>query len=180
MTSDCLTIEDYLPFRWQKVDVSEIDELSHSLQMQSSTVIKSILSFEHLPTEPRDDSHELASDLQRLDVKINLLLEMVGQLLATGQTTPERHQIKLNINGVTWHCTGDVPNDGDVVHVEIYPSTGLPKPISLMGMVSSVKKHQQVTSVTIIFLELQQGFRDDLERMIFLHHRRLIAQQRQH
>ena len=57
---------------------------------------------EHGKTEKPDDESPHSADIMRLDFKLNLLLDLVGQLLAASQPHARPVPIRFNAMGATW------------------------------------------------------------------------------
>ncbi|HLA74270.1 MAG TPA: hypothetical protein VK624_22405, partial [Steroidobacteraceae bacterium] len=81
-----LAYEDLLPVRWVPHD-KQIDEVTAgSLAERNLRVLQACDALEeHGQLDKSDDEAPHSADLRRLDFKLNLLLDLAGQLLAQSQ-----------------------------------------------------------------------------------------------
>ena len=84
---DKLAYEDLLPVRWrpQSETVSEVMAAQHLVERNLRVLQACDALEEHGQTEKSDDESPHSADLMRLDFKLNLLLDLAGQLLAASQ-----------------------------------------------------------------------------------------------
>ena len=94
---------------------------------------------EHVPLEKQKvEDAPYAADIMRLDLKINLLLDLVGQLLAANHPRPHPVPVRFNALGAMWRGTGTLPEAGEQGIVEIYLRDSLSEPLRMAGRVTSV------------------------------------------
>lgn len=127
-----------------------------------------------LHDSPEIDEHdELSQELRRQDYKINLLLEMVGELLAHQNILPAPIQLSLTSSHLDCQYTNPDFSQtlGEVVEISLYITPNTPKALTLFG-------HVMKTGIecSIQFMGINQSVQDWLEKVIFRHHRRTIAQ----
>lgn len=123
-------------------------------------------------TETMDDDPNRSAEIGRIDQKVNLLLEMVGALVAASQRRPPPQPIRFNKLAATWRVRPPAPHVGVTGLLEIYLKDWLPKPLQLIGRVA------EASADGLVQFQLEQqsdGLTEQLERMVFRRHRRQIA-----
>jgi hypothetical protein len=121
-----------------------------------------------------DETDELAQELKRQDMKLNLILDMLGTLLMQQQVIPEPREIQLTGNSLR---IGVKPNPAITQHcrVQLYIEPAIPRPLTLFGL---CHPSAQAGMTDIVFSGVSQAVTDNLDKFIFRHHRRRIAQAR--
>ncbi|OUS10627.1 hypothetical protein A9Q90_00675 [Gammaproteobacteria bacterium 54_18_T64] len=145
----------------------------------NSRFLKALAALNEDAPEAAEEIPQTAAELQRLDLKLNLLLEIVGQLLASQRTLPAPTQVRLGSAGIEW-VAEDCPPSGVQVCLEVYLRSDLPSPLKFYGLAVPVGEVQgsspSGTRVQVRFVGLNSTLQDDLEKFIFRRHRRSIAQ----
>lgn len=127
---------------------------------------------EHGKHEKAADDAPHAADILRIDLKVNLLLDMVGALLAASQSRPPAVPARFNPHGIVWEAAGPVPSAGARGLVEIHLKDCLVHPVSLEGTVADGPADRHVH---VRFEPLPEPVADQLERLVFRRHRRQVA-----
>ena len=91
---------------------------------------------EHGQHDKANDDSPHAADLLRIDLKVNLLLDMVGALLAATQSRPAAVPARFNPHGIVWETADEIPPAGAYGLVEIHLRDCLVQPLSLAGRVA--------------------------------------------
>lgn len=130
---------------------------------------------EHGATEKKDESAPHAADMLRLEVKVNLLLDLVGQLLAAQLPRPAPTLVRFNVMGALWK-TLDPPRVGEQGLLEIWLRDSLPQPLALVANVTQVAADGHVKAS---FVPPGEATADLLEKLAFRRHRRQVAGVRQ-
>lgn len=127
------------------------------------------------PVEVEELDHDhVALELRRQDFKISLLLDLVGELLIRQSELPPLESILLTATGIEFSnevCTVDA---GDKVKANLFLLPAFPRALQLYGDITSSEREGfsilsfQGTSIAV---------QDQLEKIIFTHHRRSIAQE---
>ena len=162
-----LVLEDRLPLRWR---VAEAPSVAPPLQLSNEETLRVILSLDEHHVEASDENPEFAHEVQRLETKINLILELVSQVLARQLQLPESLPVRLSAQEIEWE-TATAPAVGSAVLIEAYVCPRYPRPLFLPATV----KDSSSGRVRAVFDELGAPVQDLLEKLIFRHHRRLIA-----
>jgi hypothetical protein len=111
----------------------------------------------------------------RLDLKLNLLLDVIGQLLAASQDRTEARQIRFNAMGAhfVWPQPLVVGTHGIL---EITLREIIVQPLQLPAEVVS---GAGAGEARVRFLALGETVADHIEKLVFRRHRRKIAGARQ-
>jgi len=176
-----LAYEDVAPLRWRQV--AELPDGSDLQRMnaENAHVLQADASLEeHRRGEPREENEPMFQELQRLEFKLDVVLRVMSSLLEQQHAMPERRKFRIYSQGLEWHEAGKPPAVGDRVVVSLYVNKSLPFALELPGSISAVSPGSGETNVRIAFQGLSAHVGELLEKLIFRHHRRLVAESRQH
>jgi hypothetical protein len=169
-----LAYEEVLPVSWAAFAGTVDAAVAASFTERNVRLLQALAAIEdHGVADKPDDS---GSDLTRLDFKINLLLDLVGQLLVANRPRPLPVAIRFNAQGAVWHASAPLPEAGGQGIVEIHLRDFLAEPLRLMGTLTAVSPEGEVKAR---FAPVGEAVADLLERLIFRHHRRQVAGIRQ-
>lgn len=118
---------------------------------------------------------ESGHDLARLEAKIDMLVAMVGSLVAAESRLPPACRVSLSAESLEARLvtTLDV---GAAVVVEMYPSAELPRALRLPATVNQARAASDgKQDLTLRFGPLDPAVSDELERYIFLRHRHALS-----
>ena len=121
-----------------------------------------------------EEEPELAEDLQRLEFKVNVLIQLDARLLNRAARLPAVRSIRFHAQGLEWRLDDEEVQPG-VGLVRLYVSRYFPQPLVLPGRIAGVYDDGEGRWVRFEFEGLSPLVIDLLERMIFRHHRRLVA-----
>lgn len=122
-----------------------------------------------------DEHDEISLELRRQDLKINLLLDMVGELLVQTNKLPAEVMLRLTATGLEYDGDSAAHKAGDKLEIALYISPSTPRALKLYG---EVLTSDADSIISIGFIGVSQAVQDWLEKFIFRHHRRIIAQGR--
>lgn len=169
-----LVYADNLAVAWQPVEAMPDTSRLALISESNETFLRSLSAFAEFIKEPAEESSELMQELARLDLKLNLLLELVGQIVYRQTEIPGFAPVKLFSRGVEWRAD-DVPQPGQSVMLRLYVQRGIPKPLCFYGDVVSTLEEKDQGVAKVIFHGLSQSVVDWLEKFIFRQHRRSVA-----
>jgi hypothetical protein len=171
-----LGYEDLLPVRWSPQPAAPGDVQAQSLAERNLRVLQACDALEEKGgLEKADDESPHSADIMRLDFKLNLLLELAGQLLAQSQPRVETTQIRFNAMGATWK-TGETLTGGSHGILEITLRDVIVQPLHLPA---EVVAGADAGFARVRFLALGETVADHIEKLVFRRHRRKIAGARQ-
>jgi len=130
---------------------------------------------EHGQVDKSDDESPHSADLMRLDFKLNLLLDLAGQLLVNSQPRLQPVPIRFNAMGASWKCD-DPPATGTHGVLEITLRNLIVQPLNLPAEVVAGAADGEAK---VRFLWLGETVADHIEKLVFRRHRRKIAGSRQ-
>ena len=169
-----LAYEEVLPVNWAPLAATLDAAVAASFTERNVRLLQALAAIEdHGVSDKPDDS---GPDLTRLDFKINLLLDLVGQLLVANRPRPPAVAIRFNAQGAVWRAPAPLPQAASQGMVEIHLRDFLAEPLRLVGTLTSVSTEGEVEAR---FAPVGESVADLLERLIFRHHRRQVAGIRQ-
>jgi hypothetical protein len=125
--------------------------------------------------ERKDEASPHSADLMRLEVKVNLLLDLMGQMLAAQAARPRPSVLRFNAHAVQWRAA-EPPRSGAQGLLEIWLRDSLPQPLTLIINVTHVANDGLVKAVVTPPGETAA---DLIEKLAFRRHRRHVAGVRQ-
>ncbi|HTU67018.1 MAG TPA: PilZ domain-containing protein [Steroidobacteraceae bacterium] len=175
---DKLAYEDLLPVRWRQEPAAPADVQATHFAERNLRVLQACDALEEhgqLDKKKADDDSPHSADIMRLDFKLNVLLDLVGQLLAQSQPRPQSTQIRFNAMGATWK-SGEPLRVGTYGILEITLRDVIVQPLHLPA---EVVAGADAGFVRVRFLSLGETVADHIEKLVFRRHRRKIAGARQ-
>ena len=175
---DKLAYEDMLPVRWCPTaeTVSEVAAAQHLVERNLRVLQACDALEEHGQTEKSDDESPHSADLMRLDFKLNLLLDLAGQLLAQSQPRVRSVPIRFNAMGAMFQSDENlVPGSHGILEITLREIVVQP-----LRLPAEVVAGAPVGEARVRFLWLGETVADHIEKLVFRRHRRKIAGTRQH
>lgn len=175
-----LHYEDRLPLRWQEAGEPPPPAGVLAVNRGNEQLLRNLSAVEESRPESDEDGQG-NHDIQRLESKLDLLMDMMGRLLARQIELPEPVPLRLGADALQWTCpAAQRPALGRLLRVEVYLSRKYPSPLVLFGTVESLRPAAgDGVQVTLRYSDLGEALRSGLEKVIFRQHRRLVAQARQ-
>jgi hypothetical protein len=165
---EILGYQDRLPLSWRMP--AEDDPQPAELLDEAQRVLDACAMLEE--TRHRgDDDDPVRAELERLHHKVNLTLEMLGSLLSARQPRPPAHPIWLSAEGLLWLGSDDRIAAGDRGLISLHLHRLLPRPLLLPAVI----RHSGGGEISARFDPLNASCRSELERHVFLRHRRAVA-----
>ena len=175
---DKIAYEDLLPVRWRPEAAAPTDVQAAHYAERNLRVLQACDALEEhgqLDKKKADDDSPHSADLMRLDFKLNVLLDLVGQLLAQSQPHPQSSQIRFNAMGAQWK-TGENLRPASHGILEITLRDVIVQPLHLPA---EIVAGADAGYVRVRFLSLGETVADHIEKLVFRRHRRKIAGARQ-
>ena len=167
---DELAYQDTLPVAWRSLPGAVDPAYAASLAERNTRLLQACAAIEDHSPEREDD---VAPELLRIDAKINLLLDLMGQLLTANRPRPTPVPVRFNTLGATWPAaTATTPATGSQGLVLLYLRDYLPEALRLPGHITEVGANRRIK---VRFAPLGEATADLMEKLIFRHHRRLVA-----
>jgi Atypical PilZ domain, cyclic di-GMP receptor len=173
---DKLAYEDLLPVLWRPLDAPVGDITAQRLAETNLRVLQACDALEeHGKTEKPDDESPHSADILRLDFKLNLLLDLVGQLIAASQPSARPLPIRFNAMGANWQPAQPLAVGANGI-LEITLKDLLVQPLHLPAQIVAGAPPGEARAR---FLSLGETVADHIEKLVFRRHRRKIAGSRQ-
>ena len=169
-----LVLADSLPLRWRAADTESLAGEAGQYHENNDEVLRFIAALEDSSGDLGEEHQPILQEITRLETKVNLVLTLMGQLLAVHFPLPPRRSVRLGPFGMDWMADSG-PQVGDTGAIELWLSTRCPRPLILAGEVERVERVAQGGRYVLQFTRMAEPLRERLEKIIFRHHRRSIA-----
>jgi hypothetical protein len=168
-----LACGDALPTTWQPL-AAPLDPLEiTSMAEQNQRLLLTCTALEeHAAGEKSEEGSVHGHELARLELKVNLLLEVVGQLVAQQRPRPPAVPIRFNAVGAAWRAVGPLPRPRERGVLEIHLQRDLVQPLRMLGEIVSVGSD---SLVKVRFEPPGDAVADLVEKLAFRRHRRQVA-----
>ncbi len=169
-----LSFTDKISIDWRPAGDYPDDARLALVNESNEVFLRAVSALGALAPEPAEDGVGVSQEIARLDLKINLLLDLVSQLIYQQLEFPERSLVTISSSEIAW-SSARVPEPGMVVFVQVYIQHGTPKPLCFYGRVISSAREYQAGCARVSFLGLSGSAQSWLDKLIFRHHRRAVA-----
>ncbi len=172
---DGLIYEEVMPAAWSAgplppgVSVARLNRDNQQLLSAESSV-DDVRAGEAL----KEESPALLHELQRLEFKLNILLRLVAELAVRNNALPQRQTVRLSAVGMEWFGE-QAPSSGERGLLSLYVNPAVPQPLKIPAQVVSERAQDGVRVAVLQFEGLSETVVHLLEKLIFRHHRRLVA-----
>lgn len=175
--NDELAYEDVLPVAWRPLR-EPLDAIAMAALTDRNVKMLQVGAAieEHGPVDKQDEKSPHAADLQRLEIKMNLVIDLLGQILAASNPRPRPTSIRFNALGATWRAGEVQPQANTQGILDIYLRECLAQPLSLVARIVSVSP-EGVVKATVV--PPGEATADLIEKLAFRRHRRQVAGVRQ-
>jgi hypothetical protein len=168
-----LAYEDVSPVAWRRLPEPYDPTLVGSFADRNLRVLQAMTALEeHGQVEKVDENSPYVADMLRLELKVNLLLDMMGQLLTASQPRPKPAAVRFNALGGVWQASPPFPDLGSQGVLEVYLRECIADPLRLVGRIASVGPDGRVK---VRFIPPGEHISDLLEKLAFRKHRRQVA-----
>jgi hypothetical protein len=171
-----IAYEDLLPVRWMAHPTAVDEVTARHMAERNVRVLQACDALEEYGQHDKpDDESPHSADLMRLDFKLNLLLDLAGQLLANSQSRVSPRPIRLNSLGATWKTDEAPLTPGGHGILEVGIRDIVVQPLNLPGEVVASATPGEAR---VRFTQLGEVVADHIEKLVFRRHRRKIADTR--
>jgi hypothetical protein len=172
---DGLIFEEALPVAWVQGALADglllarLNADNHQL-LGAESSLDEVRVHEAL----KDESPALLHELQRLEYKVNILLRLVGELALRSSGLPAAQPVRMSARAMEW--IGEAgPAAGATGLLSLYINRALPQPLRIPCVVAGERIIDDSRATQLRFMGLSDAVVDMLEKLIFRHHRRLVA-----
>ena len=172
---DGLIFEDWMPLAWtagvlaQGQTLARLNADNHQL-LGAESSLDEVRVSEAL----KEESPALQHELQRLEYKLNILLRLTAELAARSNPLPAAHRTRLASCGAEWFGAA-TPPVGSTGILSLYINAALPQPLKIPGTIAGERLQAGERVAQLRFSGLSDAVVQMLDKLIFRHHRRLIA-----
>jgi hypothetical protein len=169
-----------LPIEWEPIPGPPNGDLLERLERSNGGVLATLLKCADLGTPPVEDE-VLADALEPLRVKIDMIVEMLARMSYRDQALPESWPIELGLTHLRWSQPAPLAENGWLLS-RIYFHDIFREPIVLAGRVGSSSSGDPdgVSKIEVDLAEMSEGLSESFARLVFLEHRRQLAQKAAH
>jgi hypothetical protein len=172
-----LSFEASLPFAWRVLDA--VPDAAHLAYWNeyNEAALRSMAALDEYTNQPPEEYTTQGHDLARLEFKVNLMLDLIGQLLAQQMLLPDAVWLKVGARGIEW-ASPQAPALGEPLLLQLYLTPSYPRPLELPATVVKCDTLTVGARCTAVFVGCSELVQDWLEKLIFRHHRRRVAHAR--
>ncbi|MGE0583070.1 MAG: PilZ domain-containing protein [Steroidobacteraceae bacterium] len=164
---------DVVPLRWTALPRPVDPDIVVAQSEQNLRLLQALAALDDRgPAEKTDENSPHSADLMRLDFKVNLLLDLVGQILLKAHPRPAAMPMRFNVHGAIWRAQDGQVKAGEAGQLELWLRAALVEPLRLFGRVVSVGVDRRVK---LRFEPLGKPVGDLIEKLTFQRHRRQVA-----
>jgi hypothetical protein len=177
---ESLVYEDRLPVAWRVLDHPPSPVRMAQLRQQNEKTLNIITVLEDTMLLESQDPGRPSTELQHLDFKLNLVMDLLGQLITEHMQLPAASRMRMNSLAMEWQIPAGVaaPAPGEHLMVQVYLREDYPRPLRLIGKVLGQHQEGQAHWVRVGFEGLGEPVQDQIDKLIFRHHRRQVAHER--
>jgi hypothetical protein len=137
-------------------------------------VLRTLASLDEKKPENKGEMDDpLVQELQRMDSKINVLLDIVDRLLMPETLLPARQSVRFNAVGIVVRETVIPASETLCIRMHFDACRALP-----LELLARFGRSTNDGNAFVYFCEVSELVEDGLERFVFCHHRRRVAEAR--
>ncbi|APZ42999.1 PilZ domain-containing protein [Acidihalobacter ferrooxydans] len=175
---DRIVYRGRLPLMWTSAQAEPTQADLATMNETNATLLKVFLALDEMPTESADGNSELQQAYFRLDAKLNLLLDLIGEMLTRQKALPAVHDFALSELGLVWfekNAQTRPAEGGENAYVELYLKPDFPRPVRFFTRLGIKAASDQGVQLAGRFSGMSEEVRDALAKLIFRQHRRMVA-----
>lgn len=168
---DELAYHDILPVVWEPLLRAPDAYRLASLEETNVLLLRACVAVEEHPARDKhEDLHPLASELARLDFKLNLVLHLLATLVER-ETPGNPVPVQFNALGASWQERGTPPALRSRGLLRIRLRGSLPQSLDLYAEITE----NQGGGMSAIFVSLPTVVGELIQQLCFLKHRTRVA-----
>ncbi len=176
--ADSLVYAAFMPLSWSVREEGDHESYYIRAAEHNEHILRCTNLLAEQPRDKVEEEGESDSALMRLEAKVNLLLEMVSKLDQRINQIPDRSEIKLASAGIEWICGDSPPAIGSSIWIKLHIDHRIPEAMNIPARVITVREEPGGAAVGARYESIGEVVQEQMEKMIFRHHRRMIAQSR--
>jgi hypothetical protein len=173
---DGLVYEDSLSVAWTPGPLAEGLTLARlNADNQQLLAAEASLDEVRVPDALKDESPALLHELQRLEYKINILLRLTADISVRASGLPPPERVRLSSRALEWFGER-APAPAETGLLALYINPALPQSVKIPCAVEAQRgAAASEGAAQLRFVGLSDAVVQLLDKLIFRHHRRLIA-----
>ena len=158
-------------------DVELTRELRDQLVERNLAALAAVAALEERRSDTAEEDSALHQEIARLDAKLNVLADLVNRLLAPASGLPARQPVRFNAMGAVVPAEllpAGLPDGSPMLlrlHLDACPSLPLELPAHCVRRLDDAR-------LFLAFDPMPEAASDAIERLVFRHHRRKVAEAR--
>ena len=141
---------------------------------RNGNALAAIAALEERRTDTADDDNPLVQEMRRMDAKLTALVDIVNRLLVPPGMLPAQHLVRFNARGAVLGAELPLPGDAILLSLRFEHCRSLPLELP------ALREMQFDDGRTFVqFPAVSDALGDAIERLVFRHHRRKVAEARQ-
>jgi len=174
---EALAYQDVLPLAWRPSTTPLDAAAQRALADRNQTVLQACVALEATGVaDKKEEGAPHAAELLRIETKLNLLLELVGQMLRGSRPRAHAAPIRFNAHGAQFPGGEQSIALGAQGVLEIYLHDWLAEPLCFVASVVAVDRDGGVQAR---FVHPGATVASLMEKLAFQRHRRCVAGVRQ-
>ena len=172
---DGLVYEELLPVAWTPGALPDGLSLAR-LNVDTQQLLAAEASLDEVRVNDalKDESPALLHELQRLEFKINILLRLTAEIAVRGSALPPADRVRLSSHALEWFGER-APPPGECGLLALFVNPALPQAVKIPCIAQGRYEIDQASVTQLRFAGLSDAATQLLDKLIFRHHRRLIA-----
>lgn len=148
--------------------------LALALAERNGNALAAIAALEERRVEAADDDNPLMQEIRRMDAKLTALVDIVNRLLVPAGALPAQHLVRFNARGAVLGADVNLPGETILLSLRFDHCRSLPLELP-------ARREMQFDDgrTFVAFTSLNDAQSDAIERLVFRHHRRKVAEARQ-
>ncbi len=171
-----LACHDLLPVSWQGIEAVPGAFQLAGMDESNALLLQACVAMEENPMRDKhEDLGPLAAELARLDLKLNVVLKLLGSLVSHEQA-PAAVNVTFNAQGASWAPLVPLPGmaRGKLGLLRIQLRSSLPQALEIPAEVLDMRGGE----IKVGFVHVSDSVAELLQRLAFLRHRRYVAEAR--
>lgn len=166
-----ICLEGVLPVAWKDMPAGFADQEFTALHEGNLMLLNAIAVMEQPRHSDAEENGAIHQEIFRVEAKLDLLTSLVTRLLDKYELVPPLAAVTLTARSFHWHGSVLPAEAGRSGIIEIYVHPLVAAPLRLPARIES--------DGSAVLSELPQLTRNALEKFLFRHHRRRVAEHRQ-
>ena len=168
--------EGLLPLSWRILDRPASGAETARANEYNESLLKAVAVLDEPPLYREEPSGDIEQGLSRIDAKLDFILGLLGDVLMRESGFPAAMPVRYSAEWLRWRPGGETLPVGAELSVDLYVNPRIPRPLRLFGRVA---ERDDAGNVTVYLEAMSPAVREALDRLVFRHHRRAVAQRRQ-